>query len=220
MIDWVVHIIDRGGYSGIAVLMFVENIVPIIPSEVIIPFSGFAASRSGLTLWGVIAAGTAGSVMGQLPIYYAARFLGEARIERLADRYGRWLTIGSAEVRRAGQWFDQRGGVAVAICRVIPGMRSLISIPAGVRRMNLIRFILYSTLGMFVWTFALAYAGHLLGKNYDKVSKYLGPTTYILVGVAGVVVLGVVLERHRRGLGRRRGAGEGHQHGGAGKSDN
>lgn len=144
--------------------------------------AGFTAAQGELSFVGAVAAGIVGSVLGHLPLCYLGRLAGEERLKRWADKYGTWLTVSHEEIERARGWFDRYGGKAVLICRLIPGICSLISIPAGIAKMNLVAFLLYSTLGMGVWALALAYLGWVLGENYELASRYLGPATYIVLG--------------------------------------
>ncbi len=194
MKDWIVQLIESFGYVGIALLMFLENVFPPIPSELIMPLGGFTAAQGKLSLNGVILAGTIGSVIGQLPLYYLGYFLGKRRLMRLADRYGRWLTVSGEDIEMSSAWFGRHGGKAVIIGRLVPGVRSFISIPAGISRMNLPLFLLYSALGMGVWAGVLAYLGHLLGNNYEKVERFMGPIPYV---VLGVIVIGGIVRRKR-----------------------
>lgn len=185
MVQFVQNVIEAIGYVGVGFLTFVENIFPPIPSEVVIPFAGFAAKRGDLTLWGVIVAGTAGTVLGALPLYYLGHKLGERRIMRFADRYGHWFTVSSDEIRRADEWLRRRGRVAVFICRLIPGLRSLISIPAGVAGMNLPLFLAYTTVGTLLWMALLAWLGYILGSNYSAIQPYMDAVGWVVfVGLA------------------------------------
>ena len=131
--------------------MLIDNVFPPIPSEVIMPLAGFAAARGQLSLIGVFLAGTAGSLSGALVWYGVGRWVGRERLKRFAARHGRWLTLSPAEIDRAGGWFARRGGITVLVGRVIPGVRSLISVPAGVAGMPLTPFLVYSAVGTIVW---------------------------------------------------------------------
>ena len=115
----------------------------------------------------------------------------------MADKYGAWLTVSADDIERAQGWFDRHGGAAVLIARFIPGVRTLISIPAGIAKMNLVTFLLYSTLGMGVWAAVLAYLGRVLGENYQLVKQYLGPITYVVIGLLVVIGIGWVIKRKR-----------------------
>ncbi len=179
--------IHSTGYAGIVLLMFVENVFPPIPSELIIPLAGFMVSKGQFLFVGVVIAGTLGSLLGSLPLYYLGRAFGEERLKELADNHGRWLTISPGDIERAKHWFDKHGGWAVLFCRMIPGIRSLISIPAGIDRMNLLSFMFYSAVGMAFWTTLLAAAGYFLSSNFSKVEEYLDPISYVIIG--GLVIL-------------------------------
>ena len=177
------------GYFGVVFLMFIENVFPPIPSEFIMPLAGFMAADDKFSLIGVIVAGTLGSVFGALPLYYLGAKLGEERLKRLAERHGRWLTVSPEDVDRANKWFDRHGAFAVLFCRLVPGIRSFISIPAGINRMNLASFLLFTIIGASVWTSILAYAGYVLGTNFRQVGEYLDIATYIVFGTIIVFYL-------------------------------
>lgn len=183
--------IEQTGSFGVFLLMLVDNIFPPIPSELIMPLAGFAAARGELSLVGVFLAGSAGSLSGALIWYGVGRWLGRERLRRFAARHGRWLTLSPAEVDRVGAWFARRGGVTVLIGRVVPGVRSLISVPAGVAAMPLTPFLVCSTLGTIVWTGLLTAAGYWLGENYLLVGRFVEP-----IG-NGVLILALVLYLYR-----------------------
>jgi membrane protein DedA with SNARE-associated domain len=198
VVEWIKSSMESLGYAGIVFLMFLENVFPPIPSELIMPLGGFSSLEGQLSFGGVVAAGTAGSVLGAIPLYYLGRLLGEERLKQLADRYGKWLTVSSKEIDRADNWFDTHGHKAVFFCRLVPGVRSLISIPAGVSGMHLAPFLLYSTLGSAIWTAFLAYLGRLLGENYELVDTYIGPLSYVVLGLL-VLAFGAWIWHRRRG---------------------
>ncbi len=199
MAEWVTELVETWGYWGVALLMFLENVFPPIPSEVIMPLAGFGARRGDLSFLGVCLAGTIGSVAGQIPLYYLGRAWGEARFRQFVERYGRWFLLDVDDVDRASAWFDRHGMRAVLICRLVPGVRSLISIPAGIRGLPLPGFLAWSALGMGVWATALAAMGNLLGRHYERVERYLGPVSYVvIVAIVGALVVRAVRKRHRR----------------------
>jgi membrane protein DedA with SNARE-associated domain len=142
MPEWIKGTIESLGYFGIILLMIIENVFPPIPSEIIMPLAGFLSTQGEFSFLGVAIAGTIGSVLGALLLYYAGRKVGADRLKRWADSYGRWLMLSSEDIGRAQAWFHRRGAVAVFVCRLVPGLRSMISIPAGIERMNLSRYIL------------------------------------------------------------------------------
>jgi membrane protein DedA with SNARE-associated domain len=196
MIAWAQGIMERMGYWGVTLLMFLENVFPPIPSEVVMPFAGFTAARGQMTFWGVVVAGTLGSVLGALPLYYLGKFVGVKRIKGWADRWGKWLTVSGKDVDTAMGWFDRRGGLAVFLCRLVPGVRSLISIPAGACGMTMWKFLLYTTAGSAIWVVLLAYAGTKLGQNYERVEKWMKPVTYAVLA-AVVIWIGVTIWRRK-----------------------
>jgi membrane protein DedA with SNARE-associated domain len=187
MLEWITNTINSLGYSGIAFLMFVENLFPPIPSELIMPLAGFTASPfqpggAKLDIIGVFFAGLLGSVLGALVWYYPGKFLGEKRLKTWADKYGKWLAISSKDIDKATRWFDQQGNKAVFIGRLVPGIRTLISVPAGITNMDLLPFLFYSTLGSAAWVGLLTYSGYALGSQYELVDKYLAPVSKIVLG--------------------------------------
>ena len=183
MFDGIVALVERTGYLGVALLMFAENVFPPIPSELIMPLAGFSAARGTLSLPLVVLAGVAGSLAGLSLWYAAGRALGLARVRRLAARHGRWLTLGPEEVDAADAWFRRHGPVAVALGRLVPAVRTLISVPAGVSGMGSLPFLLWSAAGTVVWTSLLAGAGYLLEAQYDRVAAYLDPVSNVVVAL-------------------------------------
>jgi membrane protein DedA with SNARE-associated domain len=183
------NLINSAGYLGIVLLMFVENVFPPIPSEYIMPLAGFMVAEGKLSLAGIIVAGTFGSLLGALPLYYCGRKLGAARLKRFAGRRGRWLAMSPDDIDRANEWFDRHGAKTVLLCRLVPGVRSLISIPAGINRMNLLSFLFFTTVGSAVWSSVLAYAGYLLGSNFHEVEEYFDPISLVIFGVIIILYL-------------------------------
>jgi len=177
MFDWIADLIESTGYLGIVVLTFLENVFPPIPSEVIMPLAGFKAAQGTLSLPLVIAAGTAGSLAGASVWYYLGRKLGQARVIRLAARHGRWLTMSPQDVESAAAWFQRHGWSAVLIGRLVPAIRSVISLPAGIARMSLPAFLALSAVGTGLWTTLLVGAGYLLESQYETVADYLNPVS-------------------------------------------
>jgi membrane protein DedA with SNARE-associated domain len=196
--DFFQHLIDSLGYFGVFLLLFIENIFPPLPSELIAPFCGYMAARGELNLPAVIVAAVIGSMAGQMPWYYAGRILGKKRVLALSAKYGRWLTVTPHEVDRVFGWFDRFGAASVFFGRMIPAIRAVISIPAGIAAMPLGKFLAYSLAGTTIWMGGLTYAGYRLGQNYELVEKYMGPGTKI------VVVLVVVVYAVRLGLSFRK----------------
>jgi membrane protein DedA with SNARE-associated domain len=175
MSDWVVRLIEQSGYLGVGFLMFLETIFPPIPSEVIMPVAGMAAAKGKLGFVPVVASGTAGAMLGNMVWYLAARALGILRLKPLIDRYGRWLTLTWPEVVRAERWFAQHGTAFVFFGRLLPTVRSLVSVPAGLLRMRFRNFFIASALGTATWTTILATAGYKLQENVADVGAMVGP---------------------------------------------
>ncbi len=198
-IEQVTNIVTLFGYWGIAFLMLLENVIPPIPSELIMPLAGFAVARGDMNMVGAIAAGTFGSVLGGLIWYYVGERLGLERTCALADRYGKWLGISSKEVRATQQWFVRKGGLwAIGLGRLVPGIRTYISVPAGIARMTMGTFLLYSTVGSLAWISFLAFAGLWLGESYDKVGEFLGPISKFVIGAIAIFVVGRALYTWRK----------------------
>lgn len=177
------------GYAGVAVLTFLENVFPPIPSELVIPLAGYVAAQGGLSVWGVVAAGSTGSLAGALLWYEIGRRLGKRRVRLWVDAYGKWLTLSARDVDRAEDWFKRRGAAAVFIGRLVPGVRTLISLPAGFARMPLGLFLFYSAAGTAIWTAALAYAGVVLKEQFALVGDYIGVFTNIVLVGLGVLLV-------------------------------
>ncbi len=196
MATWVIGIISATGYFGIVLLMFIENVFPPIPSEVIMPLAGYMVAQGKLTLAGVVLAGMAGSVLGALPLYYLGHKLGERRLKNFADKHGRWLTLSREDIERSKRWFDRHGRATVFFCRLIPGIRSLISIPAGLAGMPLWPFLAYTALGTGVWAALLAYLGYFLGSNFAEVSEFLDPVSWFVFGALFIIYVYRVVRHH------------------------
>jgi membrane protein DedA with SNARE-associated domain len=199
MFDWITGLVEQTGYLGIALLMLAENVFPPIPSELIMPMAGFTAARGKLSMVGVVVAGTAGSLAGALLWYYIGRWIGLERLKRWAAKHGRWLTISPEALDEAAAWFNRHCGKAVLVGRLIPAVRTLISVPAGVAGMALMRFLTYSALGTALWTALLATAGYLLEDQYQKVGDYLNPVSNVILGLIVLGYLYRVITFRRRG---------------------
>ncbi len=186
MSAWILAIMDKLGLVGVTLMMFLENVFPPIPSELIMPAAGFAASQGQMSLVAVIIAGTLGSVLGALPLYYFGTIFDQKRLLVLTQKYGKYFLVTTNDVVNAQTWFDKYGKSVIFFGRMIPAIRSLISIPAGMARMPMTPFLVLTTLGSAIWTTLLAYAGYILGANYEKVESYIAP---ISKGVVVTVLL-------------------------------
>jgi membrane protein DedA with SNARE-associated domain len=190
MFDWIAGLIGRLGYSGVIFLTFLENLCPPIPSELVIPMAGFVAEARGEMRVGlVIAAASFGSLAGATFWYVVGRKVGERRLRAWVDRHGKWLTLSGKDVDRSQAWFKRHGNAAVFFGRLVPGVRTFVSLPAGFTRMGLVPFLAYSTVGTIVWTAALAYAGVALQANFTVVGDYINIATNIMLVVFGVLLV-------------------------------
>lgn len=195
MTDWIERTVESLGYLGVALLMFLENVFPPIPSEIIMPLAGFASSRGELTLTPTVLAGAAGSLAGTSLFYLAGRAIEEQTLISWVRKHGRWIAVDEKDIENAKDWFGRHGRWALLVCRFVPGVRTLISLPAGLCRTSIRTFLAYSTAGVLIWTAALAYAGAALGKNYDQVNAYVGPVSWV---VFGAVLTGLAMLVYRR----------------------
>jgi membrane protein DedA with SNARE-associated domain len=196
--DWVVDVIDRLGYVGVALLVALENLFPPIPSEIVLPFAGFVARDGRATLPGMIIAATIGSLIGAWALYGIAAWIGPERLEHFLIRYGKWLRLTPDDVAKAERWFDRRAVVAVLVGRCVPLIRSLVSIPAGFRRMDFRVFTLYTAIGSLIWNTALVSAGYALRSQWHDVEPVLDVVQYIVVAVLVAVIVWFVWSRLRR----------------------
>ena len=179
--DWVVDVIKAIGYLGVALLVATESVFPPIPSEVVLPAAGLAASRGEANVVLMVVAATIGSVLGAWVLYLLSAAIGEVRLQALVARYGRWIGVKPKDLARAEAWFDDHSNSAVLICRCVPLIRSLVSIPAGFRRMNPLQFTIYTALGSLVWNAVLIGAGYQLGDRWEVVSEWVGVLQYVVV---------------------------------------
>ncbi len=177
--DWARNAVSSGGYPALAGLILAENLFPPIPSELILPVAGFYVGEGTMNFVLAVLAATLGSVVGALILYAIARFGGRAVVLKL----GRFARIREDDLDQADEWFDKRGSWIVLFGRLIPGVRSLVSVPAGLSEMPVLRFIALTALGSTVWNSALIGAGWGLGSNYEKVGNVIGPIGTVIVGV-------------------------------------
>lgn len=189
MFEWVAGVIAQLGYIGVMALTFLENLFPPIPSELILPLAGYVAATGELTLGAVIVAGTLGSLAGATFWYALAKRAGEERFRAWIGRHGRWLTLSVTDVDRAQLWFKRRGKWAVLLGRLVPGVRTFVSLPAGFSSMPWPTFLCYSVIGTVAWTAALVYAGAMLQANFAAVGQYLDLATNILFAVFAILMV-------------------------------
>lgn len=183
MQEWITSTMNSLGYWGIGLLMFAENLFPPIPSELIMPLAGYTATFADTKIQVIpaIAVGVIGTILGAIPWYYAGLLLGQQRLQVLADRYGKWIGMSGKDIHKSVDWFQKYGSKAVLLGRLVPGIRTLISIPAGISKMPLFPFLVYSTIGTIGWVSLLTYAGYLLGSNYKLVENYIDIISKVVV---------------------------------------
>jgi membrane protein DedA with SNARE-associated domain len=198
MKEWILQIMISLNYVGIGLLMFLENLFPPIPSELIMPLAGFTISQEKMEFFPAIFAGVLGTMLGALPWYYVGKLVGEENIKRLADKYGKWITISRKDIEKADQWFHKHGEKAVFFGRLVPGVRTLISLPAGISNMKLIPFLIYSTIGTTIWVSLLTFAGYKLGEHYELVDEYLAPVSKIVAAILVVALIIWIVRKRTR----------------------
>lgn len=186
---WITDFMEQFGYIGIFLMIALENIFPPIPSEVILPFGGFMTTYTTLTIPGVIAAATAGSVVGAIVLYGIGRLLSVERLERIVDRWGGWLRVKPEDIAKANRTFQRYGVWAVFLGRMIPLVRSLISIPAGMSKMNIWLFVWLSVLGTLIWNTLLISIGAALGQSWEKVSEVIGMYAEVVYVIIAIIIL-------------------------------
>ncbi|WP_077307745.1 DedA family protein [Terribacillus halophilus] len=194
MDNWITQFMEQFGYLAIVLLMAGENVFPPIPSEIILLFGGFLTTTStSATVVGVIIAATIGAVIGAVILYGIGLLLDVERLEKIVDRWGHILRIKKEDIHKADAWFDKYGVWTIFLCRFVPVIRSLISIPAGMSNMNFGLFLIFTTLGTLIWNTVLVLLGMWLGESWSTVETYLGYyQDVVLVVLAILFVLFVI----------------------------
>lgn len=195
--DWVVNVVGELGVLGIALLMFAENLFPPLPSEIIMPLAGYLSTRGEMNVWAAVLAGSAGSLAGALFWYWIGLRLTHGRLRRWVEKHGSWIAMAPEDLDHAVRWFAGHGRYSVLLGRLIPVVRTLISVPAGFARMSVWQFFSLSAAGTVVWTTALTYAGVLLGQQFAGVERYIGLVTWVIIGAAVVGYVRRVARLHR-----------------------
>lgn len=173
MENWLIEVMSEYGYIGILFLIAIENLFPPLPSEVILTFGGFMTTFSNLTIIGVVVSATIGSVIGAIILYIIGLQLQVTKIEHIVHQWGHILRLSVNDIHKAESWFTKYGAWTIFLCRFIPIVRSLISIPAGMAKMNIVLFILLTTLGTFIWNFILVYLGASVGVSWHIIVEYM-----------------------------------------------
>ena len=194
---WVQDVIERLGAIGVALLVILENVFPPIPSEIVLPFAGFVAQRGDGSVVVMIVAATVGAVVGALILYYVAAFIGPARLSAFITRFGKWFGVKPADLARAEQWFDRHAIAAVLLGRCVPLIRSVVSVPAGFRRMPLVSFVVYTALGSAVWNTALIGAGAALGNQWENVEPYVAILQWAVIVVIALLLVSFIVRKLR-----------------------
>ncbi|MBI4709113.1 MAG: DedA family protein [Candidatus Portnoybacteria bacterium] len=187
----VINIIDAGGYFGVTLLMALESACIPIPSEVIMPFSGFLVSQGKFVLWQVVLWGTIGNLIGSI-IAYAVGFYGG---RRLAEKYGKYVLVSHNDLALADKWFKKYGQATVFFSRLLPIVRTFISLPAGIAKMDFKKFCFYTFAGALPWSLALTYVGVALGENWDILKIYFHKFD-LLIGILIILGAGWWIFRH------------------------
>ncbi len=202
--DWVVDVVGEMGVVGIGLLMFAENLFPPLPSEVIMPLAGYLSTRGEVDFWPAVLAGSLGSLAGAALWYWVGMRVTRTRLSRWVEAHGTWLAMTPEDVDRAVEWFRGHGRYSVLLGRLMPLVRTLVSVPAGFSRMWFPRFLALSAVGTVTWTGALAYGGRFLGQQFHQVERYVGPVSWLVVAVAVVtyVYRVVRIRRSHRESGR------------------
>lgn len=193
MQNWVTDFMEQFGYFGIFLMMALENVFPPIPSEIVLPFGGFLTTSSALTPWGVITAATVGSVLGAVMLYGMGLLIDVKRMESIVDRWGHILRVKKRDIHKADAWFDRYGYWTVLFCRMVPLVRSLISIPAGMSNMNFGLFLLFTTVGTVIWNVLLITAGIVLAESWENilgVMEVYSNIIYVIIGIGIVLCAG------------------------------
>ncbi|MFE8703565.1 DedA family protein [Cytobacillus sp. FJAT-54145] len=184
--DWITEFMEQYGYIGIFLMMALENLFPPIPSEIILPFGGFLTTYSDLTVVGVILSATAGSLAGAVALFGVGLLLDVERLEKIIDRWGHILRVKKEDIHKADSWFDKYGYWTVLFCRMIPLIRSLISIPAGMSNMKFFLFITFTTIGTFIWNIILVSLGAMLGESWEEIEHFIGVYSNITYAVLAI----------------------------------
>jgi membrane protein DedA with SNARE-associated domain len=192
---WVTDLIQQMGLFGVGLLVALEKVFPPIPSELILPLTGYLTGQGRMSFAGAIIASTMGSVAGALVLYYIAMWYGEDRVRTFSKRYGHWLQIGDEDLDKADEWFDRRGGAAALFGPLIPVVRSAVSLPAGFRHMAVWKFSLYTAIGSTVWNSLLIGLGWWAGDQWHVVEQYAGYFSYFVIALFVIGIAWFVWKR-------------------------
>lgn len=201
MENWITNIMEQFGYLGILLMMALENLFPPIPSEIVLPFGGFLTTYTSITVWGVVIAATFGSLLGAVILYWVGTLLDVDRLERIIKRWGRIARIKVEDVHKADAWFDKYGYWTVLIGRMVPVVRSLISIPAGMSNMRFGLFMLFTLIGTLIWNSILITVGVILGESWHDITSFMdlySEIVYFFLAVIFVILLYLYFRKKRQ----------------------
>lgn len=197
---WVTQTMEQLGYVGVFLMMALENLFPPIPSEVILPFAGFMTTTTPLTVLGVMLTSTTGSVLGAIILYGIGQLMDVKQMEKLINRWGHILRIKKEDIHKVDEWFEKYGYWTVLFCRMVPLVRSLISIPAGMSHMRFWLFLLFTIIGTALWNMTLILLGAALGDSWANILRFLdvySTFVYILLCLGAVVLLIFYIKKKR-----------------------
>lgn len=198
MIDWATEVIDTIGLLGVALLVALESVIPPIPSELVLLLSGFNVDQGNFTLVGALVAATIGSVVGALILYALGAFVSEERLMWLLHKVGRFVGFTQKDIDRGFEWFERHGAPVVFFGRLIPLVRSVVSVPAGAARMPIGQFVLWTTLGSALWNIIWLIIGQILGEQWEKADVWAGTFQLVVVVVLAIVGLALIVRNIRR----------------------
>ena len=194
MEEFVISIMNQFGYFGIFFLIFIENIFPPIPSEVVLLFGGFMTTYSKLNLFGMVIFSTLGSTVGAIVLYYIGKILNKERLKKIVSgKIGKILRLKASDIEKADKWFDTKGNKTVFFCRFIPVVRSLISIPAGMSEMIMSKFLIYTITGSLIWNTVLLFVGSKVGENWKKIEQMMNQYSHIILIILIIAFIGFVI---------------------------
>lgn len=200
MENWIIEFMEKFGYFGVFLMIALENIFPPIPSEVVLTFGGFMTTKSDLTVFGVVVAATLGAVVGAVILYLIGLLLNVNQLEKIIDRWGHILKIKKEDIHKADRWFERYGVWTVFFCRMVPIVRSLISVPAGMARMNMVIFLVFTTIGTLIWNTILVSLGAAFGEAWTTVLDYMSVYSnvfYVIFAVLFVLVIAWYVKKRK-----------------------
>ena len=200
MQEIILSIMGKYGYIGVFLLIMVENVFPPIPSEVILLFGGFMTTYTKLSIFGMVVASTLGSLFGAIILYYIGKIFNKDRLKKIiSGKLGKLLRLKVSDIDNADNWFDNKGNKTVFFCRFIPLVRSLISIPAGMSEMSMVKFLLYTLFGSLIWNTVLIIMGNVVGENWTKIVNVLDTYSHIVVLILFIIIIvGIYLFYRKR----------------------